>query len=536
VAERTCGEALVELLTRYGVDTVFGIPGVHNLEIYRGIAGSGVRHVLARNEQGAGFMADGYARAGGGVGVCTVITGPGVTNAATPMGQAYADSIPVLFLSSENPSHTLRKGWGCLHEITDQRAVTAPLTGLSATAMSPDELPDLIGQAFSLFAAGRPRPVHIAIPLDVLATPTRADWVPRTPPTRAQPEAAALRRAAQLLADAKRPAMLLGGGAVEATGFATELAEWLDAAVLCSSAGKGIVPDSHPLNLGVSLAFPAVQNFLARADVVLAVGTELAEPDSDIERLPIEGRLIRIDIDPAKINDLYPAHLGIHADAGPALAGLLAAVKEIAAERTGEDTRAALAALRGEIDAQLTPPERAHGVVLAALREALPEDGIVFADATQLAYTGSFAYPVERPRSWHYTAGYCALGSALPSAVGALVADAARPTVALAGDYGLQFTIQELATAVELGVSLPIVVWNNRGLQQMRDDMDLRDIPRVGVDLHNPDFAALAGAYGARAAQPQTLDAFTSALAQGLRAGVPTLIEVEADANWLHQA
>ena len=141
------------LLERYGVDTVFGIPGAHTLDMYRGIAGSNIRHVLARHEQGAGFMADGYARASGRPGVCTLITGPGVTNAATALGQSFADSIPMLMISSTNATHTLGKGWGCLHEITDQQAVTAPLTAFSATALSPDDLPELIGQAFSRFTS-----------------------------------------------------------------------------------------------------------------------------------------------------------------------------------------------------------------------------------------------------------------------------------------------------------------------------------------------------------------------------------------------
>lgn len=152
--EQTCGEALIRLLTDYGVDTVFGIPGVHTLDIYRGIANSNVRHVQAKNEQGAGFMADGYARTSGKPGVCTLITGPGVTNASTPIGQAFADSIPMLVISSENATHTLGKGWGCLHEITSQQAVTEPLTALRATALCPGDVPELIGQAFSIFSSG----------------------------------------------------------------------------------------------------------------------------------------------------------------------------------------------------------------------------------------------------------------------------------------------------------------------------------------------------------------------------------------------
>ena len=180
--ETTCGEALIRLLAAYGVDTVFGIPGVHTLDVYRGIANSGIRHVQAKNEQGAGFMADGYARASGKPGVCTLITGPGVTNAATPMGQAFADSIAMLVISSENATDTLGKGWGCLHEITNQQAVTEPLTALSATALSPDDVPELIGQAFSLFSTGRRRPVHLSIPVDVLAMPVTADWGKRRMP------------------------------------------------------------------------------------------------------------------------------------------------------------------------------------------------------------------------------------------------------------------------------------------------------------------------------------------------------------------
>lgn len=172
----TAGQALVRLLANYGVDTVFGIPGVHTLELYRGLPGSGIRHVLTRHEQGAGFMADGYARVSGKPGVCFVITGPGVTNVATAIGQAYADSVPLLVISSVNHSASLGKGWGCLHETQDQRAMTAPITAFSALALSPEQLPELIARAYAVFDSERPRPVHISIPLDVLAAPVAHDW------------------------------------------------------------------------------------------------------------------------------------------------------------------------------------------------------------------------------------------------------------------------------------------------------------------------------------------------------------------------
>ena len=248
-----CGEALVQLLEQYGIDTVFGIPGVHNLALYRGLGRSSITHVQARNEQGAGFMADGFARAGGRPGVCFVISGPGVTNAATPLGQAFADSIPVLMISAVTASHTHGQGWGALHEITDQEAVTRPLTAISATALSPEDLPALLGRAFTVFASQRPRPVHIGIPIDVLEMETDGNWKAVAPPARPSPDSKAVAAAARLLLDAARPSIYVGGGAVEAAASVTAIAERLNATVITSNAGKGVVPESHPLNVGGSI-------------------------------------------------------------------------------------------------------------------------------------------------------------------------------------------------------------------------------------------------------------------------------------------
>ena len=521
------------LLERYGVDTVFGIPGAHTLDMYRGIAGSNIRHVLARHEQGAGFMADGYARASGRPGVCTLITGPGVTNAATALGQSFADSIPMLMISSTNATHTLGKGWGCLHEITDQQAVTAPLTAFSATALSPDDLPELIGQAFSRFTSARPRPVHIAVPIDVLAAATDAEWSTRAGPARPRPAREAIVAAAALLARSERPVLYAGGGAVEAAGPLTELAEWLNAAVLSSNAGKGIVPESHALSIGGGISRGPAKDYLGRADVVLAIGTELAETDSFVERLHIAGKLIRIDIDPSKINDLYPADVGIQADAGAAAQELLAALRDSGANQTREQARDDVKAVRAACDAGLSDTERQHQRVLQSVRAALPAQAVVMGDISQLVYTGSYAFPVEQPRSWFYPAGYCTLGCALPNAIGAALAVPDKPVAVLAGDGGFMFTVQELATAVQEGLSIPVVIWNNGALRQIRDDMDEMGIPRIGVDLHNPDFVALAEAFGARGRRPASVDELESALAESLDAGVPTLIDVHQDSSWL---
>lgn len=530
VAKQTCcGEALVELLEQYGVDTVFGIPGVHTLDLYRGIANSNVRHVLARNEQGAGFMADGYARISGKAGVCILITGPGVTNAATPLGQAYIDSIPVLLISSVNATHTLGKGWGCLHEITDQRAVTAPLTAMSATAFKPEEVPEFLEQAFALFQSSRPRPVHIAVPIDVLAQPTNGEWSARLAPARPGPDLAAIRAAASLLAQAKRPVILVGGGAIDSTGTMTELAELLGATVIASNAGKGIVPDSHPLSLGTSLMLAGTRSHLAQADVVLAIGTQLSETDSFIDRLDINGKVIRVDIDGARTNDLYPATIGIQADAAATVNVLVSALKETGASPIQND----LDAVREQNNAKFSPVEQQHINLLASLRKVLAKDAIVMGDMTQVVYTGTFAFPTEQPRTWYYPAGYCTLGCALPMAIGAKLAAPDRDVVVLVGDGGFMFTIQELATAAQLKQPLAIVIWSNSTLQQIRDDMVGRGIPPTGVDFTNPDFVMLANAFGCHGTRPDSLDAFEAAINDALRAQTPTLIEVQQGANWL---
>lgn len=526
----TCGEALMHLLTQYNIDTVFGIPGTHSLELYRGIASSGLRHIQARHEQGAGFMADGYARVSGKPGVCVVISGPGVTNAATPLGQAYADSVPMLLLSSVTPAASLGKGWGALHEISDQRAVTAPLTALSATAMRPDDLPELLGQAFAIFASSRPRPVHIAVPTDVLSQPVAGEWQVRKPPSRPQPDPAAVQAAAELLHKAQRPLLFLGGGLVDATpGYATALAEWLGAAVITSNAGKGIIPDEHPLNLGASIARPSVQNYLAQADVILALGTELADADSFVERLPIYGKLIRVDIDLRKINDLYPTQIGMVADAGATVAQLLAVLQR-QSQPVHPDLNAELAEVRAQLAAELSPVEWQHQHLCQLLRAALPAEAVVMGDMTQLVYTGCFAFPVAAPRRWFYPAGYCTLGCALPMAIGAKVAAPQQPVIAIAGDGGFLFTLQELATAVELGLSLPIILWNNAGYGEIHDGMKRRGIPPIGVTGRNPDFVALAQAFGANALRVENGQAFTAAVTEALHAPVPTLIEVQQGA------
>ena len=528
----TCGEALMHLLRDYGVDAVFGIPGEHTLELYRGIESSRVRHVLTRHEQGAGFMADGYGRVTGKPGVCTLITGPGVTNCATPLAQAYADSVPMLLISSANRSESLGKGWGCLHEITDQSAVTAPLTAFSAMVRTPEEIPELVAQAFTVFHSRRPRPVHISVPMDLLGLAVEGGWTARVPPQKPVAPAAAIESAAELLAAARRPVILVGGGAQDAGDCVRRLCEQLDAAVISSNAGKGVVPESHPLSLGGGLITRAVREFLEMADVILSIGCEISETDSFEDYLTINGELIRIDLDPGKFNDLYPATVAVQGDAGPSVKAIVDSL-ERRRVKADKGTAASLDAVRARQAADLTAVERQHAKLLLALRSLLPRDAIMFGDIAQLVYTGSAVMPTDLPRTWFYPAGLGTLGCALPGAIGAKIALPERPVIVLVGDGGFLFTVQELATAVEEALAIPIILWNNDSLAMIRDGMTKRDIPEIGVNPRNPDFMKIAEGFGCHGVRPDSPASFASAVDKALHAPVPTVIEIREDAGWL---
>ena len=523
----------MRLLAAYEVDTVFGMAGTMTLELYRGIARTGIRHVQCRNEQGASFMADGYARATGKPGVCTIIGGPGVTNAATGIAQAYCDSQPMLVLSGASPAPTQGKGWGAIHELTDQAAVTAGFTAFSAMVRYPDELPELIARAYGVFRGSRPRPVHLSLPRDVLPAPVEAEWKTRRAPSLPMPDPAAIDEAADRLARAKRPLILVGGGAVGTRKPLTDIAERIGAPVLASNAGKGILPDSHPLSLGCSVLQEASKQALADADVVLLVGSEVAPGDHFLAKLEIAGDIIRIDIDPTELTSMYAAAVPIQSDARAALLALSSALasRKPTAQRSQGESRVREILARNA--AKMTSLEGLHARVWKILRPVLPADAIVMGDATQIVYTGTFAMPMEMERCWYYSGNYCALGPALPMAIGAKIGAPHRPVIAVAGDGGIMFTVSELATAAEERLALPVIVWNNDALQAIGEGMDERHIPRIGVEPRSPDFLRLAESLGCHATRAASAEHLAQSVREALIADRPTLIEVRQDSPWL---
>jgi 5-guanidino-2-oxopentanoate decarboxylase len=529
----TCGEAVMKLLAAYGVDTVFGMPGTHTVELYRGIARAGLRHVQCRNEQGASLMADGYARVTGKPGVCTIISGPGVTNAATGIAQAYCDSQPMIVLSGACATHTQGKGWGTVHELRDQSAVTAGFTAFSVMIRYPDEIPELLARAYALFRSSRPRPVHLSLPWDVLPVPVEIDWQTRRTPSLPMPDQRAIDEAADRLAMARRPLILVGGGAVGTREALTQIAERIGAPVVSTNAGKGILQESHPLSLGCSILQKPSQQALSDADVVLIVGSQVSEGDHFLAKLDISGDIIRIDIDPAELTSVYAAAVAIQSDAGAAMRALASALSTRAAAGEPVNGESRVKDILKRNAAGMTGAERQHARVWKILRSAIPADAVVMGDASQLVYTGSFAMPMEEERCWYYSGSYCSLGVALPMAIGAKIGVPHRPVMAVAGDGGTMFTVNELATAAEEGLSLPVVIWNNDALKEIVDQMDQRHIPRIGVLPKSPDFMRLAESVGCNAERATGAQHLNDVVRGALIADRPTIIEVRQDSPWL---
>ncbi|MFE7168470.1 5-guanidino-2-oxopentanoate decarboxylase [Streptomyces sp. NPDC057616] len=528
------GQVLVRALAGHSVTQVFGIPGTHNLEIYRHLEAYGIRHVTPRHEQGAGYAADGYARVTGRPGVVLTTTGPALMNAAAAVGQAYSDSVPLLVVSPGMPLRHPRLSTGLLHEMRSQTEALRGVAAFSHRVSSVAEIETAVARAFTLFRTGRPRPAHIEIPLDLLEAtealgPLRL--APPLPPTAPDPQA--LRQAAEILTAARRPALLLGGGARGAAGTCLSLAERLAAPVITTANGKGIVPETHPLSLGVSLHGPGVRKWLTARDVVIAVGTELAESDFWSPPPSLGGALVRIDVDVDQMYGGTPADLALVGDARTTVAALLA---ELPAEENDRHARVAaeaeVSALRGARDAETAARDARWIPYLEAIRSVLADDAIITSDSAQCCYYGALPHlPLGPHGRYLHPTGFGTLGYALPAAIGAGTAAPGRQVLALSGDGGLQFTVQELATAVQLRLPLPIVVFDNGGYGEIRAEMAARGDTPTAVDLPPVDLPALARAYGGHGTRACTAEELRRAVAEALDTPGPTLISVPEETS-----
>jgi acetolactate synthase-1/2/3 large subunit len=530
----TGGAALAQALADHGVERVWGIPGTHNLEIYAHLPSCGIRPTPVRHEQGAAFAADGFARATGGVGVCLTTSGPGVLNAATALAQAWSDSVPVLLVSAGMPLRHPGRGIGELHETKDLRAAMQGIVAHSHRVTSVSEIPTAVAQAFATMTAGRPRPVHLEVPLDVLEESAAVEPVAPLPRSVALPEAAALEAAARRLVGVERPVIIAGGGAAGASDLVRSCAEHLAAPVITTFNGKGCIASDHPLCIGTGLHQKAVRELVEESDAVFVVGSELAPADLWEGSLALQGKLVRSDIDPVAVITNAAPEVALVGDAGPVLENLL-----VMWERADTQRGAHRRDLHGERprrwrermtrEAAQASDRWAH--VLDPIGEVLGERGVLAGDSAMVCYRGAAVrLPAYRPRSFLYPTGFGTLGYGLPAAIGAKLGRPEDPVIVLIGDGGLMFTVAELAAAAQLGLALPVVVVDNGGYGEIRDEMVRRGDPPVAVELPTPDFAALAIALGCHGERVPDGDdeALARALHTALGANRPTLLHVRA--------
>jgi len=522
----TVASELTRQLEAYGVSCVFGIPGVHTLGLYRGLQETGIRHITPRHEQGAGFMADGYARASGKPGVCFIISGPGMTNIVTAMGQAYSESIPMLVISSVNAHGRMGSGDGWLHELPDQRSLVNGVCAFSHTVHDPCELPQVLARAFAVFDSQRPRPVHIELPINVLGAecvPIHHD-VPK-PPRSCPPtgNTAQLAQAAEHLMAASNPVMLIGGGARQAGKPVHDIAQKLDAPVVMTVNARGILAHDHPLAISASASLESVRTLIEQADVVLAIGTEFGPTDYDAYedgQFKINGTLIRIDLDAQQLVRNQMPQIGIVGDAHSSCIELSA---KLSGKMTNDAARRAALASQTVVE-HLSKREYQYLQVLSCIRDTLNQ-AIIVGDSTQIIYAGNSAFGMHAPSSYFNSAmGFGTLGYAVPAAIGAALAAPERPVVAICGDGGLQFSAAELLTAKDENVNLTLIVHANGGYVEIDNSMRSSGIEPVGVNLLVPDLYAMASSCAWNCVELDRLANFSTLLQNAQNNTTPTLI------------
>jgi acetolactate synthase-1/2/3 large subunit len=524
----TGGQAVVAALRAEGVSVVFGMPGVHNLALYDALCDlPEIQHVVVRHEQAAGFAADGYARVTGRPGVAITTAGPGATNALTAMAEAWSDSSPVVLIAShvESPFVEQERGFG--HELRGQLDIFQTATRFRARPMHVREIGPSIAEAFARAQAGRPRPVMVQIPQDVLNDSADVDPVTSIPPHKPAAEPAMVRAAAKMLAGARRPAIFAGVGVHRAGAHAEllSLADLLDAPVFTTAQGKGAIPEDHPLAVGNRWTGEAeLIQVLSESDVLLAVGTRFGAADTGQWKLPLPSAIIHVDADPDELNRNVPAELAIAGDAQTVLGQLLREFDGLSTDGR-VDRRPALMELRRRLDAAAASAWPEPIQLLLDLRAGLARDAIVFCDSL-IQYWAARHFPVYAARSMHLPWTYGTLGSSLPMAIGAKVAFPNRQVVTLCGDGALMFTLPELATAVQTGANIVVIVCNDRGYGAMRMHQRHRFGRLIASDLTTPDFAAVAAAFGAKGLRVDSGREIRPALAAALADHRPVLIDV----------
>ncbi|MGB6253181.1 MAG: thiamine pyrophosphate-dependent enzyme [Bradyrhizobium sp.] len=517
------GEAIVGGLVAHGVDTVFGLPGAQIYGLFDAFQQAQLKVIGARHEQACGYMAFGYARATGKPGVFSVVPGPGVLNASAALLTAFGANEPVLCLTGQVPSAFLGKGRGHLHEMPDQLATLRTFVKWADRIEYPANAPALVARAFQEMLSGRRGPVSLEMPWDVFTQKVEVGAAEVLAPFRAPPpDLDRIKSAASLIAASKSPMIFVGSGAIEASPEILELAELIDAPVVAFRSGRGIVSNAHELGLTMAAAY----RLWPTTDLMIGIGTRLELPTMTRWPFRPDGlKSVRIDIDPTEMRR-YPPDAAIVADAKAGTSELLAAVRKIGYAKTSgrrAAIREASAVALKEI--QKIQPQMAY---LNILREVLPSNAIVTDELSQVGFASWYGFPVYEPRTLISSGYQGTLGSGFPTALGAKVAHPDRPVVAITGDGGFMFGVQELATAVQFKIGVVVLVFNNNSYGNVRRDQRERFEGRiVASDLVNPDFVKLAESFGVGAARVTSPDGFRPVLEKALADGGPYLIDIE---------
>ncbi len=522
----TGAQALVQQLVAEGVDTIFALPGVQIMAAFNALYEyrDDIRLVHVRHEQATTYMADGYAKVTGKVGVAMAVPGPGAINAGAGLGTAYASSSPVLLISGQIDSQSLGRREGQLHEVEDQLDVFRPLTKWVHRVTRVEEIPGAVHEAFRHLKTGRPRPVELEVPPDTLAATGEAETIAAEeyPPQVA--DRGDVEQATRILASAERPAIMVGGGArISGAGDEVlQLADLLQAPVMGTQNSKGVVPENSPFYVGTNYASVGPADIvLPDADVLLAIGTRLLFRELPEGDLP---RIIHIDIDPDEIGRNLPTELGIVADAKTASRQLLSALRESGQSRPSGAER--IAKFRSDFAFSMRSIAPVQARIIEDMRDTLPDDAIVVSGVTNIGYWSNIFFEVRQQQTYITSGYFGTLGYAFPTALGAQVGRPDRKVVALCGDGGFMYSPQELSSALRHGINAVAVVFNNGAFGASEWDQTHRYGGNfIGTDLHNPDFVRLAESFGAVGMRTEP-EGFAELLEVALNTDAPVLLEV----------
>lgn len=533
-ADRTGAQALVEALRALDVDLVFGLPGTHNLAAWDALARSEIRVIGVRHEQTAAYAADGLARATGALGVALTTTGPGAANAIAATGEARASHSPVLVIATDIASGIRRPGVhrGALHETRDQAAMFAPVVKGALRVADPGAIGETIARAGGLALEAPAAPVYVEIATDALAAragddvdPANADGSVARAETIPAPDPEAIARAARLIAASERPTIWAGGGAIDAAPAIAALAERIAAPVIETYTAKGLLPPEHPCRVGVAPHLPQAGALWDRADLVLAIGTDLDGMMTQNWALPQPPQLIAINVDAHEGSKNYEPDLLLVADASAATSAL---ARETAERGNAAELEGELESLRRSAWSDISSEEPTAAEFLKTLRDATEPDTAIFADMCIPGYWIAAMHSFAAPRQFAYPMGWGTLGFGFPASLGGALAREG-PTLCVSGDGGFMFACSELATAVQEEIPITVLVVDDGGYGMLRFDQETAGLDRHGVDLHNPDFVALGHAFGVQAERVEGVGAdLGDALGRHLADRSPSLIVAEA--------